>query len=119
MRVLLVEDDDDVRTATSDRLEDLGYVVVTASSGDEAFEMLTSGLAVDIVFSDIVMPGQLDGVQLATAVRPRRPELKWLLTSGYTGGAFDRVDVPKDFQFLAKPYNQKDLAEKLVATAAA
>jgi len=119
VRVLLVEDDDDVRTATSDRLEDLGYVVVTASSGDEAFEMLTSGLAVDIVFSDIVMPGQLDGVQLATAVRPRRPELKWLLTSGYTGGAFDRVDVPKDFQFLAKPYNQKDLAEKLVATAAA
>ena len=51
--------------------------------------------------------------------RPKRPELKWLLTSGYTGGALDRVDLPKDLLFLPKPYNQKDLADKLVATAAA
>ena len=117
--ILLVEDDRDVLTATRDRVEELGYAVVTATSGDEAMDLLMHGLAVDIVFSDIVMPGTLNGVQLATAVRALRPELKWLLTSGFTGGALDRFDLPEDFVFLPKPYSQKDLAEKLVAVASA
>jgi len=117
--ILLVEDDRDVLAATRDRVEELGYTVVTATSGDEALEMLKNGLPVDLVFSDIVMPGRLNGIQLAVAVRPLRPELKWLLTSGFTGGALERLDLPSDFHFLQKPYSQKDLAEKLVAATAA
>ncbi len=115
--ILLVEDDGDVLVATRDRVEELGYTVVTATSGDEAFALLTSGLAVDIVFSDIVMPGTLNGVQLAEAVRCIRPGLKLLLTSGYTGSALERFKLPKDSIFLPKPYSQQELAAKLVAVA--
>jgi signal transduction histidine kinase len=113
--VLLVEDDDDVLITTKDRVEELGYVVITATSGDEAFDLLSKGLTVDAVFSDIVMPGKLNGVQLAEAVHRIRPQLKLVLTSGYTGSALDQFKLPKDFIFLAKPYSQKDLADKLVA----
>jgi CheY-like chemotaxis protein len=116
--ILLVEDDGDVLVATKDRVEELGYLVVTATSGDEAFELLSKGLEVDIVFSDIVMPGKLNGVQLAEAIRRIRPGLKLVLTSGYTGGALDQFHLPKGLLFLPKPYSQKDLAAKLVAARA-
>ncbi len=116
--VLLVEDDSDVLVATKDRVEELGYTVVTATSGDEAFDLLVRGLAVDIVFSDMVMPGRLNGVQLAEAALRIRPRLKLVLTSGYTGGALDQFRLPQGLLFLAKPYTQKDLADKLVAAVA-
>ena len=90
---------------------------MTATSGDEAFELLAHGLAVDIVFSDIVMPGKLNGVQLAEAVRRIRPQLQLVLTSGYTGGTLDQFRLPDGLLFLAKPYSQRDLADKLVAAA--
>jgi CheY-like chemotaxis protein len=117
LSVLVVEDDGDVLVATRDRVEELGYAVVTAKSGDEAYQMLTGGLSVDIVLSDIVMPGKLDGVQLARAIRCLRPDLKFVLTSGYTGGALERFHLPEGLLFLPKPYTQNDLAEKLVAAA--
>ena len=117
LSVLLVEDDGDVLVATKDRVEELGYAVFTATSGDEAFELLSHGLSVDIVLSDIVMPGRLNGVQLAEAVHRIRPRLKLVLTSGYTGGALDQFHLPQGLLFLPKPYSQKDLAEKLVAAA--
>ncbi len=118
MSVLLVEDDGDVLVATKDRVEELGYRVVTATSGDEAFDLLSSGLAVDIVLSDMVMPGRLNGVQLAEAALRLRPRLKLVLTSGYTGSALDHFRIPAGLLFLPKPYTQKDLADKLVAAAA-
>jgi CheY-like chemotaxis protein len=117
LSVLLVEDDVDVLVATKDRVEELGYAVVTATSGDEAWRLLSDGLSVDIVLSDIVMPGKLNGVQLAEALRGTRPRLKLVLTSGYTGGALDRFHLPQGLLFLPKPYTQKDLADML-ATAA-
>jgi CheY-like chemotaxis protein len=116
--ILLVEDDGDVLIATKDRVEELGYLVVTATSGDEAFELLSKGLEVDIVFSDIVMPGKLNGVQLAEAIRRIWPRLKLVLTSGYTGSALDQFHLPKGLLFLPKPYSQKELAAKLVAARA-
>ena len=117
--ILLVDDDRDVLDTTRDQVEELGYAVVTASSGDEAFDLLVRGLPVDIVLSDIMMPGKLNGVQLAAAVRPVRPELKWLLTSGFTGGALAGSGLSRDYVFLPKPYSQRDLAEKLGLVAAA
>ena len=119
LSVLLVEDDNDVLVATKDRVEELGYAVLTATSGDEAFDLLSRGLPVDIVLSDIVMPGKLNGVQLAEAVRGMRPNLKLVLTSGYTGGALDQFRLPQGLLFLPKPYTQKDLAEMLAMAATA
>jgi CheY-like chemotaxis protein len=113
--VLLVEDDHDVLEATKDRVEELGYLVITAETGDEAFELLSKGLVVDVVLSDIVMPGKLNGVQLAEAVRRIRPTQRLVLTSGYTGGALDQFQLPRGLVFLAKPYSQKDLADKLIS----
>jgi signal transduction histidine kinase/CheY-like chemotaxis protein len=117
LSVLLVEDDPDVLVATKYRVEELGYVVVTAASGDEAFDQLMRGLVVDIVFSDIVMPGKLNGVQLAEAIRQMRPTQKMILTSGYTGGALDQFRLPDGLVFLPKPYGQQELADKLATTA--
>ena len=82
--ILVVEDNDKVREATVSRLESLGYAVLEAKTGPEAITLLESGEAVSLVFSDIVMPGGMTGYDVAEWVRSMKPELKVLLTSGYS-----------------------------------
>lgn len=108
-RVLFVEDDPLVREAVVSGLEDAGFDVVVAASGDQALAMIDKGLDAEVVFSDIVMPGQVSGIDLATLLRTRRPGLPVVLATGYTD---QRTSVP-GVQVLAKPYEIGQLVELL------
>jgi PAS domain S-box-containing protein len=110
-RILVVEDDATVLTLTLDMLSGLGYQVVTATNANEALEIIQSTAAIDLLFSDVVMPGGVSGVSLARTARELRPGLRVLLTSGYVGeGA---VLETKEFPLLDKPYETRLLSAKL------
>jgi len=99
--VLFVEDDPLVREAVAGGLRQAGFTVRVAESGDAALALLDGGLQVDVVFSDIVMPGGLSGIDLARALRRRWPELPVVLATGYTERRVALPGVP----ILAKPYD--------------
>ncbi len=86
-RILLVEDNDDVRSHVSAMLASLGYEVTSAASGREALELLDRVGEVDLLFTDVVMPGGMNGREVAEEVRRARPGLRVLFTSGYAEGA--------------------------------
>lgn len=109
-RILVVEDDDAVRAIVQAMLEDLGYDLAEAASGAEALEILEAGERFDLVFSDVIMPGGMTGVDLARVVAQRYPEIPVLLTSGYPRDAV-KADVP--VHILPKPYQQQQLAEEI------
>ena len=102
--VLIVEDDDGVRALAVEMLAELGYRVRTASRADEALAVLERETDIDLVFSDVVMPGSMNGVELAKRIRQSNPRCGVLLTSGYTAGAGARPGGAADFDFLPKPY---------------
>ncbi|MGZ6018309.1 MAG: ATP-binding protein, partial [Phenylobacterium sp.] len=110
-RILVVEDDPTVLTLTLDMLSGLGYQVVSATNANEALEVIQSNAPIDLLFSDVVMPGGVSGVSLARTARELRPDLRVLLTSGYVGeGA---VMETKEFPLLDKPYETRLLSAKL------
>jgi signal transduction histidine kinase/CheY-like chemotaxis protein len=112
--VLLVEDDSAVLALATDVLLDLGYRVVTASDAAGALEILRRGEPIDLIFTDVVMPGGKSGIQLAAEARALRPDIKVLLTSGYPGEALARHQPhAADFPIIAKPFRQAELAERL------
>ena len=112
--VLAVEDEPAVLSAVVENLADLGYRVVPARDAAEALDRLRAGERVDILFSDVVMPGGMNGVQLAVEAGRLRPGLRVLLTSGYTGEALaGQHSVPADVPVLAKPYRREELAARL------
>src|SRR5262249_58316782 len=85
--ILLVEDNPEVRKVTAQRLENLGYIVVEAASGARAVELLGSGAKIDLVVSDVVMPGGMSGVELARWVGRNAPAVPGLLTAGFAAHA--------------------------------
>jgi signal transduction histidine kinase/ActR/RegA family two-component response regulator len=112
--VLLVDDDDIVRATVGMMLEELGYTVVEASGGAEALALLERGELVDLLFTDVVMPGPVSGRQLAEEARKIAPNLPILFTSGYTENAIvhnGRLDP--GLELLSKPYSREQLAAKL------
>ena len=109
--ILCVEDDDVVRMHVTGRLESLGYRVITASNAAKALELVNSGTAFDLLFTDIVMPGVMNGRQLAQKVAELRRPLRVLYTSGNTFGAFDSSVRPGEgVLLLTKPYRKAELA---------
>jgi CheY-like chemotaxis protein len=96
--ILVVEDEVLVRLCVTDELRANGLTVLEAASGDEALQILNSAVAVDLVFTDIRMPGAIDGVALAQWMRKERPGLKVIITSSNLGRSC--ADV-----FVAKPYS--------------
>ena len=86
-RSLVVEDDEAVLTMAVESLVDLGYRVLVAHDGREALAIVNGPERIDILFSDIIMPGGINGAQLAIEARRMRPDIKVLLTSGYTAAA--------------------------------
>ncbi len=108
--VLVVDDNPQILDLSVERIAALGYRTAQASDGDAAYRMLTSGLTPDLLFSDVVMPGTLDGCRLAQKVRNEFPDIRILLTSGY---AEDAQKLRQSFEILQKPYRQVVLAEKL------
>jgi signal transduction histidine kinase/ActR/RegA family two-component response regulator len=112
--VLVVEDDEAVLAMAIESLEDLGYRVLVAHNGPDALEIVKSVENIDILFSDIVMPGGINGAELAAEARRLRPSIKVLLTSGYTGAALAREHgLPADVPVLGKPYRRDELAARL------
>ncbi len=112
--VLAVEDEPEVLATVVETLTDLGYQVLQANNAAEAMDILRSPEKVDLLFSDIVMPGGMNGVQLAVEASRIRPGINIVLTSGFTGEALDgEHDVPDDVSILTKPYRQHELAERL------
>jgi PAS domain S-box-containing protein len=116
-KILLVDDDRPVRRAVALLLANLGYDVVEAGDGPEALAQLENGEPFDLLLTDIVMPGGMSGLDLAQRARKRRPDLKILLTSGYTDTAMLAQGIlqPSD-QILSKPYRKAELAEKVRST---
>ena len=111
--VLLVEDDEEVLRMAVESLEELHYRVVISRDAKEALSHLTGESRIDIMFSDVVMPGGMNGAQLAVAARRVRPDLKILLTSGYVGQASATEVADQDLLVLNKPYRRDELADKL------
>jgi signal transduction histidine kinase len=110
-RILVVEDDEQVLALTLEMLAELKYQVVTASDASAALTLLRSEAPIDLMFSDVVMPGGLSGVQLARAACEIRPLLRVLLTSGYVGDA--RTEFTAEFPLIEKPYERAALATTL------
>jgi CheY-like chemotaxis protein len=107
---LLVEDNPEVQEIAGMLLDQLGYRVFRAQSAAAALQLLESGEAVDLVFSDIIMPGELDGIALARRVKEEYPDVAVLLTSGYAKAAnAHEASVP----ILRKPYQLATLARAI------
>jgi CheY-like chemotaxis protein len=112
--VLVVEDEPNVLETALETLGDLGYVTMAAAGAGAALEHLRRTERVDVLFTDMVMPGGMNGLQLSTEARRLRPDIKVLLTSGYTGLS-GVADLPGDIPLLAKPYDRKQLSARLEA----
>ena len=109
-KVLLVEDNPEVQETAGMLLDQLGYRVFRAQSAAAALQLLQSGEAVDLVFSDIIMPGELDGMALARQVKEEYPDVAVLLTSGYAKAANAQE---AGFRILRKPYKLATLARAI------
>jgi len=115
-RILAVEDNAEVRRVVVSQLAELGYRVIEAANGEAAIEILGRGEGIDLVFTDVVMPGGMTGFDLARTARTMRPDLKVLLTSGFPKTATDEARRPGEFShLLIKPYRRAELAAKIRA----
>jgi CheY-like chemotaxis protein len=111
--VLIVEDEPDLMDVASSLFISMGYDVVTAASGQEAIEVMANR-QVDILFTDVIMPNGINGIELATRARTARPDLKIILASGYPLPALKiEHSSLNDFSFVQKPYRLSDLARAL------
>jgi PAS domain S-box-containing protein len=108
--VLVVEDDAAVRATTSGMLEDLGYSVLSAETASAALKLIKANAAVDLVFSDVVMPDGMSGVELAQQIGSLRPDLPVLLTSGYTAQRVIPETPAGELALLKKPFSHADLS---------
>jgi PAS domain S-box-containing protein len=106
--VLVVDDSAEVAEVTSSLFEQLGYATVYRDSAEEALSLLADGTKIDLVFSDIVMPGAIDGVGLAREIRSRYPMLPVVLTTGYSDAA---RAAPPDLRILRKPFDTDSLRD--------
>jgi CheY-like chemotaxis protein len=109
--VLVVEDEGLVRMAAADDLIDAGFTVLEAADADEAIRLLETHPEITILFTDIDMPGSMDGIRLAHAVRERWPPVKLVLVSGHQSPT-DGV-LPSDSAFFAKPYDMATVSRIL------
>lgn len=109
--VLIVEDEALIRMHCAEMIRDLGFEVIEAVDADEAVSLLESTSGIKVVFTDIQMPGSMDGLMLAAAIRDRWPPVALLITSGKVRPATD--DMPTGARFIPKPYSPWQLEEQL------
>ena len=114
--ILVVEDDADIRELIIEMLEESGYRVLSAANAEEAMAIVRRDRAIDVLFTDIIMPGRLNGVDLAQAALGVQPHLKLLFASGYASPA---VLAPLQHHlsraFLKKPYRPRELTSRIAA----
>jgi signal transduction histidine kinase/CheY-like chemotaxis protein len=112
--LLVVEDDDDVRTYTVEMLRQLGYSVIAANDGPSGLHALAQNPAVRLLFTDVGLPGGMNGRQLADEARRQRPQLRVLFTTGYARDALDQDGrLEPGLQLIAKPFTYVALAAKI------
>ena len=112
--ILVVDDREEVAQLAKLILEDSGYRAIVAGDGQQALKIIDSGQSVDMLFTDLIMPGGLNGVMLAREVRKRSPKIKVLLTTGYADASLERTDAGgADFEVLNKPYGRLDLTRRV------
>ncbi len=114
--VLIVEDEAILRMAAAEIIQDAGFEVMEAANADEAIAVLEARSDVYIVFTDIQMPGSMDGMKLVHHIRNRWPPIALIITSGHVRPRPE--ELPTNVQFLAKPYHPKELTAVLHRTAA-
>ncbi len=109
--VLLVEDEPLLRMLGADVLEDAGFGVVAAGNADEALERLEDHPEVGVLFTDVRMPGSLDGIALARLVHDLRPDVRLVVASGHA--RLRSEDLPDNGRFVSKPYRPDELVEAI------
>lgn len=109
--VLIVEDEFLLRIDAASMIEAAGFEVVEAANADEAIEILEARTDVSILFTDVQMPGSMDGLNLMRAVRGRWPPIKIVATSGHRD--VRQADLPEGGRFLPKPYNARQITGML------
>jgi two-component system, response regulator PdtaR len=109
--VLVVEDEALIRMNSADMIRDLGFEVIEAVDAEHAVSLLESIPGIGVVFTDIQMPGSMDGLMLAAVVRDRWPPIAVLITSGKLHPL--AADMPAGARFMTKPYSPVDLQEQL------
>ena len=108
--VLVVDDEEELRALAAGLLDEFGFSALTAPSGEEALRMLDGDfLRIDLLFSDVMMPGALNGFALAKRARMLRPDLRIVLTSGYIDPQLAEAMSREFYPILAKPYRAKQL----------
>jgi CheY-like chemotaxis protein len=114
--VLVVEDEALVRMGIVDHLMEEGFDVLEAGNADEAIGLLDSHANIRVLLTDIDMPGSMDGLKLAAAVRDRWPPVRIVVTSGHR--SVQPTDLPSEARFFAKPYDPDEIAAALRSLAA-
>lgn len=114
--VLIVEDEPLLRLMAIDVVKDAGFDALEASDADEAIRILESRTDISIVFTDVDMPGSMNGLRLAAAVRDRWPPIQIIVTSGYA--SFLNPELPPGAVFFSKPYDIDKVTAQLKAMAA-
>lgn len=114
--ILIVDDRADVAELARAILRDYGYGTLMAQHGREALEILADHPEIDLLFSDLIMPGGMDGLSLAREARRRHPDLRILLTTGYAEASLERTGIERpEFDILNKPYRRAELIRRVRA----
>ena len=111
--VLVVDDNPGVLMVVKKNLEGFGYRVLTAGDANEALALIEKSGPPDLLFSDIVMPGEMSGVALAIKISKQWPPVKTLLTSGFPESAINHRSSEIGFAILSKPYRQAELRQRI------
>lgn len=111
--VLVVEDEVLIRMAVTDYLRDCGYRVVEAGNGDEAMALLKTDAELDILFSDVNLPGVINGFALAQWIRRERPGMRVILTSGIAKSAREAHELCEEGPLMEKPYDHREVERRI------
>lgn len=117
--VLIVEDEALLRMSLADSLTDCGFLTMEASDAHEAIEILETASHVEVVLTDVQMPGTIDGFGLAKWIRENRPGLPVFVASGYSGKFDIASQLCGEAQFFTKPYDANEMAAKMMIVVAA
>jgi CheY-like chemotaxis protein len=109
--VLVVEDSAIIRMGAVDLVQSAGYQAREASNADEAIRILESGADVDLVFTDVQMPGTMDGIKLSYYIRNRWPPVKLIVASGKA--ILEESNLPEGSRFFSKPYSNHAIADAM------
>lgn len=115
--ILVVDDEEKIRKLIGEQLEDGGYEVILATSGDDAFQILQGTPHIDLIVTDVRMPGVMNGFDLIEQALASRPDLRTIVMSGYTGESIQRIGLADCF--LQKPFTLRSLESKVESLLAA